>query len=678
MPSPTFTAINGEIKTPLRFYRDYRLTTREQPLCEDDAKSGCPFHLLSKLYALPPFQFPKATSDATVTFWGTFNLEGTQILDLTSDISKIDKLSFDQVDYFVYSEELLAQALPNEIQWSEVHLSDGSVFTSELFKPGCFQQADELFNFSLTEPMVGWETGTIHDADFTWNVAGDPVIPGPFNGMVVINTADGLIYTYSGGSYTTEDPEESDYRFISDTGEFIQYCGGFWSAMQACQDPPWTNTQSGMCFDPNNIEAVGAQLPEAFVASGSVFVTVTVSGMTTGSVKIIIGGQFAQIGQNGTFTYELTPADGSVQIVPLGLFDGCVSNLRGVALNDECQMVLAWSNCGNVGTMFYDGAYTNRLYLPQGVYPTKPTPVVNVEASENGQRDPIEGFFRKDVQWTLDFGEVPWYLADALSEIPAHDNVTLSQRFGLGTDTFTHCSVNVQWGEGPQCMARVTMTFQVEDVSVLSRCCEMFPPPCQDIEDFETPPQIDGVEYVNGDWTQGLIFTATIPSDYSGLLQYTNDGGTTWLNTDLDLLGSEWSDNEIPIEAPLDGFTFRILVYFEDCVAGPTDVFTLECFNPLVDVQAIPDCESDPPTFQVQYTIHEAPGFELGEVTWDIDGGSPTTVNGVELGVPFTVGPANAGVQFGQPSQCINLHIENALRPECPVERACDTWTCPA
>lgn len=166
-----------------------------------------------------------------------------------------------------------------------------------------------------------------------------------------------------------------------------------------------------------------------------------------------------------------------------------------VCADVTCLHKFTWSNCGDVGTQRYLGrSFTNILYLDKEVVEIgKPVPEFKIQTEQD--KDGKDGaiFTRKIVRWALEVGKLPWYLLDALTEIPLHDTVTLQLAGETGEDILEEFSIEGSW-EGDVCMANAAIGFIADEASLASGCCESFdvacPTPCltaDGVLDVHTP-----------------------------------------------------------------------------------------------------------------------------------------------------------------------------------------------
>lgn len=583
---PTFPNLNGQIKVPLRFYSDERLTSWNALACKATF-AACPYTIVTPQDALPPFQFWKDPSTATITSWEVYDTAGGgPLADLTSDAGLIEQVELSDVDYWVYSGTALDTPLPtadpNVGLYCRIEFSDGTTYWSELFRTTCETPSDSspVFEWDFDEdgPLIGWGVGSSgNEADDTYSAGdGDPIIIDPPNGWVVINTVDFNVYTYDEitDTWSSEAPAPDDYRLVASTGTWLVFSGGVWIEMVS---PPFTVSGSGVCYIAgNNSDDLGLVYDGIDYGTGPWTVIVEVGSISAGSVDLIIGDvtQALSVGTNEVTVENI--ADDTINFAITG-FTGCILSVRVSRADADllCNLKLEWTNCGNVGNIYYEDGFTNTLFLDRGAEVIRPTIAIVTDNTENGRKDQIQDFFRKEVEYRIPLGDVPWHIADAISEIPGHDTVTLTLKYGQGSVTMTRIRVVQTWPEGNNtndCYQRLDLFFQVDEATVSTACCDTFDRPCDQELD---PGEITDIDCFEGDCDLGVVITADIPAGYFGQLLLTING-TDWFEGDLDLSSEEWATNEIPVQTE-GAFSFSIRVYSGDCEIGVTTPTALPC-----------------------------------------------------------------------------------------------------
>lgn len=647
---PTFPALNGQVKIPFRWYPNEALTSWNSTPCKGQFQEN-PFTLLSLMEALPPFQFWTAPTSATITSWTINEKNGGSIqADITADAALVVHQPFDGIDYWIYQGTDLSTPLPSvspdNALYSLITFSDGSYQISELFRPTCQESSSGsgsfFWNFS-TDGLVGWSTGSSsNDADSVYS-GGSGAPPGtPADGTVTINLVDNKVYTFSGGSWNAgSTPSNGDYRLVASTGTWYCYNCSFplpdgWEVMA---DPPFGISSNGACRSGPNPDGLGLFLNDVDFGPDPITFIIRILAGGHGNLHVQVGTEYlGTITTTGEHSFTISPGTtGPIELTTAGGWDGCIVSIRFGGRALDCNMLLEWTNCGNIGGIYYEGGFTNKLLLARDVEIIRPTATITTENTENGRKDQFQDQFRKEVEWKLPVGMVPWYLADALTELAAHDTIRLTQKLGLGTDELKRVRVVQSWPESDDdCLTRVDIFFQVDDETVASRCCDTFDPPCDPEID---PGEITGMTCFELDCDAGYVFTADIPSGYYGELLVSTDSGSTYSTTDLDLSSLAWASNTIPVE-PINGL-YAIRVYFADCEVGLTADFDLECCV-LIGVFEQQPCVGDDSEIQITMGANMDECFDLSAVTYSQDGGDPVSVDPLEVGVPLTVGPFNA------------------------------------
>ena len=157
---------------------------------------------------------------------------------------------------------------------------------------------------------------------------------------------------------------------------------------------------------------------------------------------------------------------------------------RVCAAAENCLHKLTWTSCGDIGSQRYAfREFTNIAYFPrEKAHIGRAVPEIKQETEEDAASKDVPVLSRKVVRWNMEIEDMPWYLADALTEIPLHDTVTLRLAGETGEDTIDDISATVAWPEGESCLSRVTFSFTADEASLVSGCCDSFdvacPEPC--------------------------------------------------------------------------------------------------------------------------------------------------------------------------------------------------------
>jgi hypothetical protein len=139
-----------------------------------------------------------------------------------------------------------------------------------------------------------------------------------------------------------------------------------------------------------------------------------------------------------------------------------------------CNAQLKWShNCNYLGNLYYGNALQNKFYLEDGVTPMAGAVNVIKEYDENGNKDRILRRIRKETRYSLKVGPVPWFVADALTEMPLHSSVLLVLNNSLGQDTIHEVDVQLEDADDlDDCKQDCIITFMLQEVTVVDGCCD--------------------------------------------------------------------------------------------------------------------------------------------------------------------------------------------------------------
>lgn len=241
-----------------------------------------------------------------------------------------------------------------------------------------------------------------------------------------------------------------------------------------------------------------------------------------------------------------------------------------------CHSYLAWSHdCQFVGNIMYPMGFVARMYFETGVEPVSQSPVIVREYDENGNKDKILRRQRRETTFSLDVGYVPWYLADALTEMSLHKNIYYNLPNDMGEGQLTQVNVKTKWDEfGVNCVAFTEIEFQLADATVTDGCCDddIIPPPAVPCIERFCDPELDDRENVITDFTYTNAMAIA-----DGLS--VDSAPVRWGN-------STWLDNQLCSNTPVDSgdvfilFTKTInidntyLFVFEiDSIVGQFDLF---------------------------------------------------------------------------------------------------------
>jgi hypothetical protein len=656
MPSPSIPNFNGQIKTPWRWYDSAAWLNGNQRQCADlwDWDS-CSFALIWPGDSLPPFQFVRPSSMDLVTSWKLYDGPGddaAMVLDLADQIINLTYFQASGVDYITYNEQVFGDsAIDSGRYWARI-VSGGVTYYSEPVTVVC---RTYLPNSLTVDPFAAGLYSSQANPSGLWHVqfgdgrtligstlvAGTPTDPAfAVEGALVANFGDNLLYTYSGGSWASSTPGTSTSWYDSKSGNWYRFNAGAW---QGLATDPMTVDGDGMCFTGTGQTPEFRRMnftPQDHISACSESVmqfTLTVTGRTTGELNVHVGelgfqSVMAIIEEDGTTTFTFfVGADTLLTVFPSGGFDGCLTGLTiGCAATvNECFYKLDWSNCGNVGNTYAAGGFVQAMFLEQSIYPIVPEVNTVIEQKTKADGSRIDVSKRKETTWTLKLGLRPWYIADALSDLPLYDTVRLTA-VGLSPDVMTNVRVAVDWQEDfGECLAEVTITFQLESATVA--CCDDFDPPCREscvsaagFDDgtlanddyylFRNQPRFayytgdafqpyttcesglaqivrgEGSPYhvyfdlntlgwssvaliayeapteeVDGDCVQSVA--AVVMPGHVGVLQRSSDG-TTWEDTDIELSADDWLVGVDITRPNATNEYYRIKVMVGECIIG--------------------------------------------------------------------------------------------------------------
>lgn len=504
MPTPSFTDFNGQIHTPWRWYDDPdKLTERTYP-CDTEE---CPFKLRWKAQSLPPFQLATSASFNLVTSWTLHNSDGTEVVDLATDIDLIKYKRISGVDYLYYLATPLTDELPQGTYYARI-VRDGTTYYSEPVTIFCEKLGSNLASSVLGQGLQNEDALSAPiRIDSTWTrilagiraIAGPPPGDGTTVGDQVANTADGGLYTWNGSSWDASLIGDSEGWYNYGTGDWYNYDSGWLGDAS----PPVVVDDDGICWTGGETPSVSLDLDDLTACSERIRVRVSFS-VEAGNIVVSYSGTVktqVAVSETGLIQFDGDLSGTNILLFnPSSDFVGCVTEIEVYCLdnsNSECYPRLDWSNCGNVGNTYYGHGFTNSLYLPSDALPMLPEPRLVIDAEEDQRGDAVETSRRKETRWTVHIGMVPWHVYDALSDVPLHDTVVMNYRDG-GSDTLKDVVITPDRPDGfGDCLVDITITYRIESDHVA--CCDTFDPPCDD-------PCIDAYGYTNGSLTAGLNY----------------------------------------------------------------------------------------------------------------------------------------------------------------------------
>lgn len=530
MPSPSYTYTNGQSKAVFRWADNIEKRNRLRLECFDEMQA-CQYKLLTPMDRLLPFQFTRPFSVLGITSWEVYNLDGTVAATYGStDRALLTIGSGETFDTITYNGDALTQSLDQGFYYSKI-VTDGHAYYSEDFYVMCADAGGNQVPSGYLTSGLNSEanpsglftiTSWSRFLDGTTNTPGDPP-SGTFVGQKIANFGDDLLYTWNGSAWTTAGPADGIGWYDNETGNWYQSTGGVWS---------------GMVSDPVEIDGTGitwgaANIPVTIDASDfvgcldqSVRIEIVSSLSSTGTVAVTLGGSplFTLNGnETETATTVITGGD-TLVLTPAGGYDGYITAIRIYCLSgvDYCHMRLEWTNCGTVGNLDAS-AFTQRYYLPLDTIRPRAETKLDTEYEEDDDGNSIPVRQRKEVSWFMFLGVVPWYVADALTEMCLHNDVRLihpdQEADGVltpelqRTDVMLNPKVEFTRNDSfSKCLVPCRLTFELDNTSV--SCCDTFDPPCKtacaDAKDF--------VSNYGGTGTNGDIFLSDAAPTYQSVL----------------------------------------------------------------------------------------------------------------------------------------------------------------
>lgn len=130
---------------------------------------------------------------------------------------------------------------------------------------------------------------------------------------------------------------------------------------------------------------------------------------------------------------------------------------------------LEWWNSCDLGGIYYQGGFKNRLYFNTNV--GKPDYEYEVEEEYNGDGVLISTFKRLVKIYKFQVF-VPEYVADALQLMQLHDNIELTFLDGTYSSSIRNIKCDVSFEDiTNDCMAVATISFQQDDQVIKTNCC---------------------------------------------------------------------------------------------------------------------------------------------------------------------------------------------------------------
>lgn len=261
-----------------------------------------------------------------------------------------------------------------------------------------------------------------------------------------------------------------------------------WTEFDDAGEGTITHPVGSYCFD--LVTNKGIEQSGVDIADGdSAVLIVTLGSVTQGELEIDCwGGTQLTLTTNGTHTFLITAGSGStISFTGQSQFKGCILSVTVQTFEQDmsdCHMMLTWMNsCGVIGNLWYGDNYLNKFFFELNTDIVNPESEIIQEFSENGDKDQLPTFKRRDTVWKIELGAIPWYLLDALDEMVLHDTITLTPLSYLGTaQQLDNVRVEYTWDDKfAPLFANATLFFTFSDPTIVSGCCDEFdlacPPP---------------------------------------------------------------------------------------------------------------------------------------------------------------------------------------------------------
>lgn len=639
--------INREVKCAFRWYRSPRLRYRNRAGANDpDASSECPSALPFPARTILPFQALLSPSTTSIASWQVKDLSGNVVADLATSIPELALQWYAAPSRAIVclEEPLVITTLPEGVFEMEITTAEGEVAYSETFELLAACNGHLLTNSDLSLGASGWS----HPAPFNnvlAAIANNSLLP--TSGMQVFDaylcTGDNLIYVWNGTSFDANTPANGSYWGLTTPGtSYWRYTGGAFVLHNPL--PLYLEAPSACWTGVADVFPLAYTVPSEYLP-GLVRLTFSVwrGSPIIGSVTVTAGGQvlgtFSQA-DNGvlqTFLVHLQPG-ATIDFVPSSGFAGCIDRPKfyEVADGSECMTRLQWWNCGDLGTVAYNigsGAFTNILYLRDagtsllaGV--NDQTPQVEEETERMQDGSSISVRRRKEVEWRLEIGWVPWHVIDALSEMIVSGERRIQVPWGDEADEMITARMETQWANKDS-LATGAVLFRVDEATSASGCCSSFAMICH------TPcVTADGVVNID-ELVEGDIYLL-------------DDGrAATYCGPECEEPVDEFFFKD-HIKCPY-GYAMlrdgRLVRYAEGVWQSAVDLFSVEAIN---------DC--------AQYSVIAIlPTGYTGRMEWTDDGQTWR-----QFGAPFTAAEGAAGIVFDRPTDAMYLRVV-AMGHECDL-----------
>lgn len=567
--------INQEVKGAFRWYRSPALRHRSRlKPTEESAPEKCIAALAFPFGTILPFQIRCAYGTASVQSWLVKDLSGATVVNLSASIPLLVISDFASPDRgIICMEEVLRlTTLPTGEHEMEITTSTGEVLYSETFEWMCPKTGDLLTNSDLSSGFTNWSYGQwAGRLSEILAGSGPPPTSGSADYNQVATLGDNLLWSWNGSTWTSSTPSNGSYWGVDPTIDFLVFSGGGWATPVTM---PVIPSDGGMCWQGNAgvhwaFAVPASPLPSYLQLRFTVFYG---GGGIVGSVGLYVGNALvgtysnAQNGSEQTVTVWVEPGD-VVEFIPSSNFTGCIQGTAFNVLDDGtgCMTRMEWWDCGDLGTVAYsigNGGFSNILYVrDQGcssgaIY--DPTPNITEEPQTDANGASVQARRRKEVDWKLEMEGMPWHVIDALSEMVVSGSRTIRAPWSGGEDEIMTARLETSW-TNKWLTASATLTFTVDEATVASGCCDLFPRPCPEpcgeavgIYGIHEPEVGMRYLYINGTIATYCSLECEEPVDQDGFNEITECAARLATTTDPDYPLMRWDGVQWVIAVGID------------------------------------------------------------------------------------------------------------------------------
>lgn len=485
--------INREVKCAFRWYRSPKLRHRYRFRLNDEGPpTGAVYSLPFPARTILPFQALLSDGTTGIASWVLKALDGTIVADLSDHIPSLAIGWYSNPGRAIVCLEkpIVLLSLPEGLHEMEITTLQGEVVYSETFELLAACNGPMLPNSDMAGGAMHWSAGNVTR---TISVVGVPATAGSYIGEQVINLADNLLYEWNGTIWLAYSPVNGSYYGLGVNGPWYVYSGGGWASPAT---PPLYFGAPSTCW-----QGVGSSVNISYHVPAShlpglvrLRFTIWRGSPILGSITVIAGaetlGTFTEA-DNGApqdFLVLLNPGD-RIEFRGNPGFNGCLNRpvFNAIADGSDCMTRLEWMDCGDLGTVAYtigSGQYRNILYLRDAgtsmqAAVNDPVPQVEeeVERGQDGSSTAVRR--RKEVEWRLELGYLPWHVIDALSEMVITGTRLIRVPWGDGADLILAARMETQWSN-KDALATGAVLFRVDEATAASGCCALFDRPCPD------------------------------------------------------------------------------------------------------------------------------------------------------------------------------------------------------